>query len=87
MDTLALRKKVTLMLTDRFSPEQVTGQLKVEHPDHPEMQVSHETTYQALYLQSRRLLRLEVATTLRSGRVSRRMETLERLARNGSGRG
>jgi IS30 family transposase len=40
------------MLTDRFSPEQVAGRLKVEHPENPEMQVSHETIYQALYVQA-----------------------------------
>jgi IS30 family transposase len=39
------------MLTGRFSPEQVAGRLKVEHPENPEMQVSHETIYQALYVQ------------------------------------
>jgi IS30 family transposase len=41
------------MLTDRFSPEQIAGRLKVEHPENPEMQVSHETIYQALYVEGR----------------------------------
>lgn len=72
LEGLALREKVTTMLTNRFSPEQVAGRLKVEHPENPEMQVSHETIYQALYVQGRGSLRREVATALRSGRVSRR---------------
>ena len=77
LDGLALRDQVTTMLTDRFSPEQVAGRLKVEHPENPEMQVSHETIYQALYVQGRGSLRLEVATALRSGRVTRRPQRPE----------
>jgi IS30 family transposase len=77
LNGLALREQVTTMLTDRFSPEQVAGRLKVEHPEDPEMQVSHETIYQALYVQGRGSLRLEVATALRSGRVRRRPQRPE----------
>ena len=65
------------MLTDRFSPEQVAGRLKVKHPENPEMQVSHETIHQALYVQGRGSLRLKVATALRSGRVTRRPQRSE----------
>lgn len=71
LDGLASRDKVTKMLTDRFSPEQVAGRLKVEHPENLEMQGSHGTIYQALYVQGRGSVRREVATTLRSGRVRR----------------
>lgn len=60
------------MLTERFSPEQVAGRLRLEHPEDVEMQVSHETIYQALYVEGRGSLRLEVATALRSGRARRR---------------
>ena len=72
LDGLALRKQVVSMLTERFSPEQVAGRLRLEHPENREMQVSHETIYQALYVQGRGSLRLEVATALRSGRARRR---------------
>lgn len=72
LDGLALRERVRSMLTDRFSPEQVAGRLRVEHPEDPQMQVSHETIYQALYVQGRGSLRLEIATALRSGRATRR---------------
>jgi IS30 family transposase len=69
---LALREKVVQMLSDHSSPEQVAGRLKLEHSDDPEMQVSHETIYQALYVQGRGSLRTEVATALRTGRIGRR---------------
>ena len=72
LDGLALREQVISMLTERFSPEQVAGRLRLEHPENLEMQVSHETIYQALYVQGRGSLRLEVATALRSGRARRR---------------
>ena len=72
LDGLALRGQVVSMLTERFSPEQVAGRLRLEHPENREMQVSHETIYQAPYVQGRGSLRLEVATALRSGRARRR---------------
>jgi transposase, IS30 family len=72
LDGLALREQVISMLTKRFSPEQVAGRLMVENPQNLEMQVSHETIYQALYVQGRGSLRMEVATALRSGRARRR---------------
>ena len=77
LDGLALRERVRSMLTDRFSPEQVAGRLRVEHPEDPLMHVSHETIYQALYVQGRGSLRLEIATALRSGRVTRRPQRPE----------
>ena len=48
LDGLALRRQVLSMLTERFSPEQVAGQLRPRHPEDVEMQVSHETIFQAL---------------------------------------
>jgi IS30 family transposase len=72
LDGLALREQVKSMLADRFSPEQVAGRLRVEHPQKPEMQVSHETIYQALYVQGRGSLRAELKAALRSGRTMRR---------------
>lgn len=77
LDGLALRQQVTSMLADRFSPEQIAGRLKIEHPKNPEMQVSHETIYQALYVQGRGSLRMEVASALRTGRVTRRPQRPE----------
>ena len=42
--------------------------VKREHPDDKTMQVSHETIYQALFVQGKGSLRTEVATALRCGR-------------------
>jgi IS30 family transposase len=45
----------------------------LEYPDRPELQVSHETIYQAIYVQGRGSLRAEIAhqVVLRSGHVAR----------------
>ena len=39
----------------RWSPEQISKTLIKEYPDDQEMRVTHETIYQALYLQGRTL--------------------------------
>jgi len=67
-----LRAVVQLRLTDRWSPEQIAATLKQEHPDRPEMWVSHETIYQSIYVQGRGALRRELAVCLRTGRALRR---------------
>lgn len=61
----------TKLRTEQWSPEQISNVLKVEFPDDPSMQVSHETIYQALYLQARGGLKREVGTQLRSQRSQR----------------
>lgn len=68
-----LRREVVSRLNTKFSPQQVSGELKRAFPDRTEMQVSHETIYQALYVQGRGALRQEltVVKALRSGRSSR----------------
>lgn len=67
-----LRDYVAGKLVLRWSPEQICHALVAEFPDGPEMRVSHETIYQALYLQARGGLRREVAAALRTGRARRR---------------
>ena len=68
----ALREVVQAGLTKRWSPAQIAATLKVEFPDQPEMRVSHETIYQAIYVQGRGALRRELAQCLRTGRAIRR---------------
>ena len=46
------------------------------YPDRPEMRVSHETIYQALYVQGRGELRRELTRCLRTGRALRRPHRL-----------
>jgi len=69
-----LRAAVVDMLRRRRSPQQIAARLRIEYPDSPEMWVSHETIYQAVYLQSRGNLRADLTrqVALRSGRASRR---------------
>src|SRR5664279_4848877 len=72
VSNLALREKVEHDLEKRYSPEQITGRLRVEFPDDSEMRVSPETIYQSLYVQSRGALRRDLAVCLRTGRALRR---------------
>ena len=51
---VALRDIVEAKLADRWSPQQIAGWLKVEYPDDAEMQVSHETIYRSLFVQTTR---------------------------------
>ena len=69
-----LRQAVIGKLNKRWSPRQIAIWLRLEFPDQPEMHVSHETIYQAIYLQSRGNLRTELKhqKALRSGRTRRR---------------
>jgi transposase, IS30 family len=67
-----LRAVVQDGLDQRWSPQQIARRLRRGHPDRPEWHVTHETIYQALYLQARGGLRREVASWLRTGRVLRR---------------
>jgi IS30 family transposase len=57
---------------EQWSPEQIAGWLKTTYPNDPEMQVSHETIYRTLFIQSRGALRKELTAHLRTGRVIRR---------------
>jgi IS30 family transposase len=55
-----------------YSPEQVAGTLAAVHPDHPSLQVSHETIYTAIYAMPRGALRTAVIGWLRFGHAKRR---------------
>lgn len=67
-----LSRRVTEMLTERFSPQQISARLKLEHPDDPEMRIAAETIYQSLYVQSRGRFRKDLTRYLRSGRSKRK---------------
>ncbi|MDQ4040035.1 MAG: IS30 family transposase [Actinomycetota bacterium] len=66
-----LHDAVAEKLRDDFSPKQISGRLKQDHPDDPGMRVSHETIYQALFLQARGELRTQLKLALRTGRAQR----------------
>ena len=67
----ALRAEVQEKLDLRYSPEQISGRLKVKYPGDPGMHVSHETIYQSIYVYPRGELKKELKASLRSGRVIR----------------
>jgi len=56
----------------KWSPEQISDELHDVFPDRAEMQVSHETIYQALFVQGRGHLRADLHKQLRTGRAVRR---------------
>jgi IS30 family transposase len=67
-----LRREVTEMLARRFSPQQISATLKCSYPHDTELQISPETIYQSLYVQSRGRLRKDLARYLRTGRTKRK---------------
>jgi transposase, IS30 family len=71
-DRAALLAVVVARLEQRHSPEQIAARLRQDFPDDPEMWVSHETIYQALYVQPRGELARLVKTALRTGRAQRK---------------
>ena len=71
-----------LLVNEKWSPEQISKRLKRDHPDDPEWWVSHESVYQALYVQAKGELKVQVKAALRSGRTRRKPQS--RAARNGN---
>lgn len=69
-----LRRWVVARVGRRDSPEQISARMRLLFPDDGDMNVSHETIYQALYVQGKGALRheLTVEKALRSGRTTRR---------------
>ena len=55
-----------------WSPEQISDDLARSFPDRPEMQVTHETIYQSLFVQGRGHLRADLCKHLRTGGAARR---------------
>jgi IS30 family transposase len=71
------------MLTQAWSPEQISERLRRDHPDDPSWWVSHESIYQAIFVQARGEFRKELAACLRTGRTRRKPHSRT----NGAGRG
>lgn len=67
-----LQRIVASKLSLDWSPEQISGWLKVAFPDDPSMRISHETIYRSLFIQARGVLKKELVGHSRSNRVMRR---------------
>lgn len=68
----ALHGFVRAKLREKWSPQQISRALRLEHPDDPAMRLSTESIYQALYRPSTRLLVKPEPSPLRTGRDHRR---------------
>lgn len=67
-----LKEAVQQLLDKRLSPDQVSGRLRVLHPDNGAMRISHESIYRSIYIYPRGEMARELKATLRSGRSVRR---------------
>jgi len=74
LQNAALRQEVENGLRQLWSPQQIAASLKVDHPNDPELRVSHEIIYSSIYVQARGALRKELAACLRTRRTRRRPE-------------
>lgn len=68
---VALCQAVNDKLALKWSPAQISGRLRKEHPDDPRWWVSPETIYQSLYATAGGGLRKELRQALRTGRARR----------------
>ena len=66
-----LRWRVAQKLALQWSPEQVSGWLKQQFPADQGMQISHETIYRSLFIQTRGVLKKELMAHLRTARQMR----------------
>jgi len=73
---LAIHEKLRTIVASKlildWSPEQISGWLKIEYPNDESMRVSHETIYRSLFIQARGVLKKELIEHLRSQRRIRR---------------
>lgn len=68
----ALAHRVADKLRRQWSPEQIAGWLKCAYPGSKDDQVSHETIYRTLFIQTRGALKKELLAHLRRTRAMRR---------------
>ena len=79
-----LRRAVSRKLWLNWSPEQIAGWFKRTHPGDGSYQVSHETIYRSLYVQTRGVLKKELLQHLRSKRTNLRSK---HISQKGEGQG
>ena len=79
-----LRRIVAKRLALDWSPAQISGWLRMTFAGDEKSQISHETIYRSLYIQTRGVLKKELMKHLRTGRTMRRSKA---KATKGTGRG
>jgi IS30 family transposase len=67
-----LQRVISNKLIIHWSPEQIAGWLKRQHPKEEHNRVSHETIYRSLFIQARGVLKKELMQYLRTKRTIRR---------------
>src|SRR6202142_2960258 len=67
-----LQRIVASKLLLDWSPQQISGWLKIQYPQDESLRVSHETIYRSLFIQARGVLKKELLGHLRSKRRIRR---------------
>jgi IS30 family transposase len=69
-----LRRLVASKLILDWSPQQISGWLKIQYPQDESLRVSHEPIYRSLFIQARGVLKKELLGHLRSKRRIRRSQ-------------
>ena len=72
VENRSLTRIVASKLQLEWAPEQIAGWLKLTYPGNEAYQVSHETIYKSLYIQTRGALKKELVQYLRRTRALRR---------------
>lgn len=72
-------------LRAQWSPQQIANRLPRDYPDDQEMRISHETIYQAFYLDTKGRLK-DLGLSLPTGRKKRRARARGRARATGTGR-
>ncbi|MBX8803425.1 IS30 family transposase [Ochrobactrum sp. MR28] len=81
---IRLKNLVIEKLQLKWSPEQISGWLKIEFPFHEDMQISSETIYKSLYIRSRKLLDIALMNNLRRAHKIRQSKRLSRRGDRGT---
>lgn len=78
-----LRGIVARKISEDWSPEQISGWLKLAYVDNQSMQISHETIYKSLFIQTRGLFKKELRDHLRTKRPFRHSQKSKTPPRGG----
>jgi IS30 family transposase len=74
-----LRRRIAAKLARQWSPQQIAGWLRLTFPSDPDQHVSHETIYRSVFVQSRGVLKRELAQHLRRHRPRRHARAATRV--------